>query len=257
MITQLGRNGIRLMQQFGRAGIFLGRLLCRLPRIVRTFPMIISQIVNVGVRSLSIIGLSALFIGMVVALQGYSTLVKFGADIQLGQLLALSILRELAPVVTALLFAGRAGSALTAEIGLMKTTEQLNSLEMMGVDPVWRVAYPRFWAALISLPLLTTIFAAIAIWGGYIVGIYWLGLDAGSFWSNMQSAVDFRSDVIAGLSKSLVFGVLVAWIAIYHGYASTPTAEGIGQATTRSVVHASLAILCFDFVLTSFMLGAW
>ncbi len=257
MITTLGRNSIRVLRGMGSAGIFLAQLLIRKPRVVRTFPMIISQVVNVGVRSLSIVSLSALFIGMVVALQGYSTLVKFGADIQLGQLLALSILRELAPVVTALLFAGRAGSALTAEIGLMKTTEQLNSLEMMGVDPIWRVAYPRFWAAVISLPILTTIFSAVAIWGGYMVAVAWLGMDAGAFWANMQNSVSFYDDVLLGLSKSIVFGILTAWIAIYHGYASEPTAAGMAQATTRSVVHASLAILGMDFILTLLMLGAW
>ena len=194
---------------------------------------------------------------MVVGLQGYNTLDKFSAAQQLGQLVALSVTRELGPVVTALLVAGRAGSALTAEIGLMKATEQLASMEMMGVDPLWRVISPRFWAGFISMPMLTAIFSAVAIYGGFLVGVKWLGLDDGAFWSNMQSSVDFHNDVLNGLIKSVVFGFVVTWIAVFQGYDAVPTAEGISRATTRTVVYSSLAILGLDFVLTATMLGGW
>ncbi|HRE30814.1 MAG TPA: lipid asymmetry maintenance ABC transporter permease subunit MlaE, partial [Candidatus Berkiella sp.] len=198
---------------------------------------------------------SGLFIGMVLGLQGYTILVKFGADQALGQLIALSMVRELGPVVGALLFAGRAGSAITAEIGLMKVTEQLSSMEMLGVDPLRRVIAPRFWAGQISLPLLTLIFTAVAIYGGYMVGVQWLGVDEGSFWANMRSAVDFREDIVNGIIKSVVFGTLVTWIAVYQGYTCPPTAEGIGKATTRTVVFSSLATLGMDFILTAIMFG--
>jgi phospholipid/cholesterol/gamma-HCH transport system permease protein len=186
-----------------------------------------------------------------------STLNDFGASTALGQLVALSILRELGPVVAALLFAGRACSAITAEIGLMKATEQLSSMEMMGVDSLGYVVAPRFWAGVISLPLLTMIFEAIAIWGGYLVGVKLLGVDSGTFWSNMQSGVHFYDDVIKGLYKNLAFGVVAMWIAVYQGNNCVPTAEGIGRATTRTVVYASVAILGLDFILTAMMMGGW
>ena len=215
------------------------------------------QIHFVGVLSCLIIVVSALFIGMVVGLQGYNTLQKFGASSQLGQLLALSISRELGPVISALLFAGRAGSALTAEIGLMKATEQLSSMDMMGVDPLGRVIYPRFIAGFITLPVLALIFSAVAILGGYFIGVHWLGVDAGSFWSNMQSAVNFRIDVLSGIIKSLVFAFVVTWIAVFQGFECVPTAEGISQATTKTVVYSSLAVLGLDFLLTAMMIGDW
>lgn len=256
-IRQYGRNGLQTCASFGRFGLFFGQILWRRPRPIATFPLLIEQIFSVGVMSLSIIVVSALFIGMVIALQGYNTLNKFGATQQLGELLALSVVRELGPVVTALLFAGRAGSALTAEIGLMKATEQLASLEMMGVNPIWRIISPRFWAGFISVPILTAIFNVVAMFGGYLVGVKWLGIDAGSFWSNMQASVDFQVDIVSGLIKSVVFGFVVTWIAVYQGYYTLPTAEGIGRATTRAVVFASLAILGLDFVLTTMMLGEW
>jgi len=192
---------------------------------------------------------------MVLALQGYTILVKFGAEHALGQLIALSLVRELGPVVGALLFAGRAGSALTAEIGLMKTTEQLSSMEMMGIDPLRRIIGPRFWAGQISLPLLTLIFNCVAVLGGYMVGVEWLGVDGGAFWANMQSAVDFHADVVNGIIKSVVFGSVVTWIAVYQGLDCPPTSEGIGRATTRTVVYSSLAILGLDFFLTAVMFG--
>jgi phospholipid/cholesterol/gamma-HCH transport system permease protein len=210
-----------------------------------------------GVLSLVIIIVSGLFIGMVVALQGYHILEKFGAAQQLGPLVALSVARELGPVVTALLFAGRAGSAVTAEIGLMKATEQLSSMEMMAVDPLHRVISPRFWGGFVSMPLLTMIFNTVAIFGAYLVGVKWLGLDAGTFWSNMQSSVDFRLDVVNGIIKSVVFGMAITWVAVYQGYFSVPTSAGISNATTRSVVYSSLAVLGLDFILTAMMIGGW
>ncbi len=192
---------------------------------------------------------------MVMALQGYTILVDYGAEGSLGPMVALSLLRELGPVVTALLFAGRAGSALTAEIGLMKATEQLSSLEMMAIDPLRRVVAPRFWAGMISMPMLALIFSAVGILGGHLVGVDWLGVDAGSYWSIMQSTVDWNQDVINGVIKSLVFALVVTWIAIFKGYDSIPTSEGISKATTETVVFSSLAVLGLDFVLTALMFG--
>lgn len=256
-LQALGRLGLNFCEDLGRSGIFLVHTLVRKPRINKSFPLLVEQLYSVGVLSLLIIALSALFIGMVVGLQGYNTLDKFGSSQQLGQLVALSVVRELGPVITALLFAGRAGSALTAEIGLMKATEQLDSMEMMGVDPLWRIISPRFWAGFIATPILATIFSAVAIFGGYLVGVQWLGVDAGVFWSNMQSAVDFHDDVLNGIIKSVVFGFVVTWIAVFQGYDTVPTAEGIGRATTRTVVYSSLAVLGLDFVLTAVMMGGW
>lgn len=260
MIKQLqilGRLGVESCANIGRSGLFLLQVLFRKPRLRRSFPLLVRQLFSVGILSLPIILVSALFIGMVVALQGHNTLVKFGADAQLGQLLALSVVRELGPVVTALLFAGRAGSALTAEIGLMKATEQLASMEMMAVDPLWRVIAPRFWAGFISMPILAVIFNAMAIYGGSLVAVDWLGVTGGTFWSNMQSAVDFRLDVVSGLLKSLVFGFVIIWTAVYQGYDCAPTAQGMSRATTRTVVYASLMVLGLDFILTAMMLGDW
>ena len=260
MLTQvqrLGRGGIRKLLIVGDAGIVLVQTLFRFPKLAKSFPLLLKQLYAIGVFSLPIIIVSGLFIGMVVALQGYNVLVKFSASAELGQLVALSVVRELGPVVTALLFAGRACSAMTAEISLMKTTEQLASMEMMGVDPLWYVISPSFWAGFISLPLLTLIFSTVAIFGGYAMGVHWLGVDNGGFWNNMQGAVDFRLDIVTGIIKSLVFAFIVTWIAVYQGIRSVPTAEGIGLATTRTVVWASLAVLGFDFVLTALMMGGW
>lgn len=256
-ITRLGNRGTRVLHDLGTSGLFLFFMLFRRPNIARLWPLLCHQIYFVGVLSCLIIVVSALFIGMVVGLQGYTTLQKFGASSQLGQLLALSISRELGPVISALLFAGRAGSALTAEIGLMKTTEQLSSMDMMGVDPLGRVIYPRFMAGLITLPVLSLIFSAVAILGGYFIGVHWLGVDAGSFWSNMQAAVNFRIDVLSGIIKSLVFAFVVTWIAVFQGFECVPTAEGISQATTKTVVYSSLAVLGLDFLLTAMMIGDW
>ena len=256
-ITRFGNRGTQTLQHIGNSGLFLLTLFIRKPNMVRLWPLLRYQLYFVGVLSFLIIVVSGLFIGMVVGLQGFNTLQKFGAETQLGQLLALSIARELGPVVSALLFAGRAGSALTAEIGLMKATEQLSSMDMMGVDPLGLVIYPRFLAGLISLPILAIIFSAIAIYGGYFIGVYWLGVDAGSFWSNMQAAVNFRIDVFSGIIKSLVFAFVVTWIAVYQGFECIPTAGGISQATTRTVVYSSLAVLGLDFLLTAMMIGDW
>lgn len=256
-IQKLGQIGLDYCHRVGVSGIFLLQTIFRRPRLVRFTPLVIEQIYNVGALSLVVIVLSGLFIGMVLGLQGFNILQKFSAESQLGQLVALSIVRELGPVITALLFAGRAGSALTAEIGLMQATEQIASMEMMAVDPLWRVIAPRFWAGMISMPILTMIFSAVAIFGGYAVGVGWLGVDAGQFWSNLQASVDFRLDIVNGIIKSVVFGFVCTWIAIYQGYHTVPTAEGIGRATTKTVVYSSLATLCLDFVLTAMMLGGW
>jgi phospholipid/cholesterol/gamma-HCH transport system permease protein len=256
-IAALGRWGITSLQELGRAGLLLWRVLIYFPNFKKGFPETVAQIYAEGVLSLLIIIVSALFIGMVVALQGYHTLVKFGAAQQLGPLVALSVTRELGPVVAALLFAGRAGSAVAAEIGLMKATEQLSSMEMMAVDPIRRVVSPRVWGGFYSMPLLTIIFNVVAIYGAYLVGVKWLGLDSGAFWSNMQASVDFHLDVVNGIIKSIVFGLVIIWISVYQGYEAEPTSAGIARATTRTVVYSSLAILGLDFVLTTMMIGGW
>ena len=253
-IRQIGRTTLDRVSATGRAGLMLfGALIA--PPSIKNIPLTIKQVYVVGVQSLAIIIVSGLFIGMVMALQGYTILTDYGAEGSLGPMVALSLLRELGPVVTALLFAGRAGSALTAEIGLMKATEQLSSLEMMAVDPLRRVVAPRFWAGMLSMPMLALIFAAVGILGGHLVGVDWLGVDAGSYWSIMQSTVDWDKDVINGVIKSLVFALVVTWIAIFKGYDSIPTSEGISQATTQTVVFSSLAVLGLDFVLTALMFG--
>jgi phospholipid/cholesterol/gamma-HCH transport system permease protein len=256
-IGWLGNRTLNFLHTLGRSGLFLFQILFRKPKGAKSIRLTIEQLYFIGVLSLLIILMSALFIGMVVGLQGYNTLNKFGASQQLGQLVALSVVRELGPVVTALLFAGRAGSALTAEIGLMKSTEQLSALEMMGVDPMDHVISPRFWGGVISMPLLAVIFSTIAIWGGYLVGVVWLKIDGGTFWGIMQSSVDFYTDVLNGIIKSVVFGFVIIWIALFQGYTTIPTAEGIGRATTRTVVYASLAVLGLDFILTAMMMRGW
>jgi phospholipid/cholesterol/gamma-HCH transport system permease protein len=237
-IANLGKWGIESLQQLGKAGSLLFRVLFHVPNFRTSFPLVLQQIYAEGVHSLVIIIVSGLFIGMVVALQGYHTLAKFGASAQLGPLVALSVVRELGPVVTALLFAGRAGSALTAELGLMKATEQMSSMEMMAVDPVRRIVAPRLWAGFISMPILTIIFNTVAVYGAYLVGVKWLGLDTGAFWANMQASVNFNLDVMNGIYKSIVFGFVVTWIALHQGYNAVPTSLGISNATTRSVVHS-------------------
>lgn len=252
-ISRLGQRGIRTLTSLGRAGIMLYQALIGKPEPRKHFPLLLQQLYVVGVESVLIILVSGLFIGMVLGFQGYRVLVDFGAETSLGPLVALSLLRELGPVVSALLFAGRAGSALTAEIGLMKATEQLSSLEMMAVDPLRRIISPRFWAGAISLPLLALMFCSIGIIGGKLVGVDWLGADEGGFWSAMQAAVDWQEDIVQGIIKSVVFALVVTWVALFNGYDCLPTAAGISQATTRTVVHASLLVLGFDFVMTAVM----
>jgi phospholipid/cholesterol/gamma-HCH transport system permease protein len=253
----LGLWGIENLRKFGQSGILLKRILFYPPDLKKGCSLLIQQLYSEGVLSLVIIIVSSLFIGMVLALQGYHTLAKFGASQQLGPMVALSVVRELGPVVTAILFAGRAGSAVTAEIGLMKATAQLASMEMMAVDPLRRAISPRFWGGFISMPLLTLIFNMTAIYGAYLVGVKWLGLDAGVFWSNMQSSVEFHADIVNGVLKSLAFGVAVIWIAVSQGYYAIPTSAGIATATTRTVVYGSLAVLGLDFILTAMMIGEW
>jgi len=251
---RLGANAIDSFATAGRAAILLFRSIIRWPSLKDLYLTYI-QLHSIGVQSLLIIAVSGLFIGMVLGLQGYTTLVKFGAESSLGPLVALSIVRELGPVVAALLFAGRAGSALTAEIGLMKATEQLASMEMMAVNPLHRIIAPRLFAGIIAMPLLASIFSAVAILGGSVVGVNWLGVDSGGFWSSMQSTVDWNNDVLNGIIKSVVFGFFVTWIAVFRGYDTVPTSEGISRSTTQTVVHASLAILALDFLLTALMFG--
>lgn len=253
-IRRLGRRGCDVMESLGRAGIFLGQSAVGVPSR-EGLRLWVSQMHFVGVMSLAIVLVSGLFIGMVLALQGYTILVDFGAEQALGQMVALSLLRELGPVVAALLFAGRAGSALTAEIGLMKATEQLTSMEMIGVDPLRRVIAPRLWAGFVALPLLTIGFSVVGVWGGQLVGVEWLGVFEGSYWGNMQASVEFFEDVGNGLIKSVVFALVVTWIAVFQGYDLIPTSEGISRATTRTVVYSSLAVLGLDFLLTALMFG--
>jgi phospholipid/cholesterol/gamma-HCH transport system permease protein len=220
----------------------------------RRFHLTIREVYFTGVLSLIIIIVSAFFVGMVLALQGYNTLQKYGSSEATGVLVALSLVRELGPVVTALLFAGRAGTAITAEIGLMKATEQLSAMEMMAVSPIARVIAPRFWAGVIAMPILAALFSMIGILGGYLVAVPLIGVDSGAFWSQMQANVDWHDDIVNGVIKSVVFGVACTIIALFEGYDAPPTAEGVSRATTRTVVTSSLVVLGLDFVLTSFMI---
>lgn len=254
-LASLGRNGLDKLEALGRSGIFLFQSIVGMPSLRSGLPLLVKQLHFVGVLSLVIIVVSGLFIGMVLSLQGYTILVDYGSEQAVGQMVALSLVRELAPVVAGLLFAGRAGSALTAEIGLMKATEQLSSMEMIGVDPLRRIVAPRFWAGFISLPILAMIFSVVGVWGGVLVAVDWLGIYEGSFWANMQAAVNFREDVLNGVIKAIVFGFIVTWIAVFQGYDCIPTSEGISKATTKTVVYASLAILGMDFLLTALMFG--
>lgn len=254
-LASLGRRCIDTSVSFGRAGLMLFNALVGQPEPRKQWPLLLKQMYSIGVQSLLIIMVSGLFIGMVLGLQGYIVLTTYSTEASLGMMVALSLLRELGPVVTALLFAGRAGSALTAEIGLMKATEQISSLEMIAVDPLRRIVAPRFWAGSISLPLLTIIFVALGILGGAIVGVDWKSIDSGFFWSAMQGGVEWKKDLLNCLLKSVVFAITVTWIAIFNGYDAVPTSTGISQATTRTVVHSSLAVLGLDFVLTALMFG--
>lgn len=252
-LRSLGAHAIDALWRLGYATRFLGLTITHSGTSLRRPRLVIREIYYTGVLSLVIILVSGLFVGMVLGFQGYHTLQTYGSESALGVLVALSLVRELGPVVSALLFASRAGSAVTAEVGLMKATEQLAAMEMMAVDPISRVMAPRFWAGVISMPLLAAMFSAMGIFGGYLVGVVLIGVDQGTFWSQMQAAVDFREDVLNGVIKSCVFGVAISWIAVFEGYDAPPTAEGVSGATTRTVVTSSLAVLGLDFIMTAFM----
>jgi len=249
----LGARVNAMIARLGLASRFFWVMLRLSGTSFRRLPLVVREVYFAGVLSLIIIAVSALFVGMVLGLQGYDTLVRYGSAEAVGTLVALSLTRELGPVVAGLLFASRAGSAITAEIGLMKATEQLSAMEMMAVDPIARVVAPRFWGGVLSMPLLAALFSAIGVFGGYLVTVPLIGVDEGAFWSQMQASVDLREDVLNGIVKSVVFGVAVTWIAVFEGYDATPTAEGVSRATTRTVVTSALAILALDFVLTAFM----
>lgn len=250
-LTKVGSLVIDLFCSVGRFGLFSGRLFCRLSGA--TFDQVIKQIYFIGNYSLLIIAVSGLFVGFVLGLQGYYTLVQYGSEQALGVMVALSLVRELGPVVTALLFAGRAGTALTAEIGLMRAGEQLAAMEMMGVDPMKRVLAPRFIGAFVSMPLLAAIFSAVGIIGAWLVGVQLIGTDDGAFWSQMQGSIDVWKDIGNGVVKSIVFAVAVALVSLFNGYVARPTPDGVARATTVTVVVASLLVLGLDFMLTAWM----
>jgi phospholipid/cholesterol/gamma-HCH transport system permease protein len=252
-ITRLGGFVLTSIAGIGHASMMFLMVIRRSLGIFKRFRLVSDQVFFLGNYSFVIIAVSGLFVGFVLGLQGYYTLNRYGSEQALGLLVALSLTRELGPVVTALLFAGRAGTSLTAEIGLMKAGEQLSAMEMMAVDPVARVIVPRFWAGVIAMPILAAIFSAVGIIGGYLVGVPLIGVDAGAFWSQMQGGVDVLKDVGNGVIKSMVFGVAVTFIALYQGYESKPTPEGVSLATTRTVVVSSLAVLALDFLLTAVM----
>jgi phospholipid/cholesterol/gamma-HCH transport system permease protein len=258
-VTQVFRNiGHQVIDSIWRlgAGIRLfSQMLLASGESFRRFHLTIREIYFTGVMSLIIILVSAFFVGMVLGLQGYNTLQKYGSSEAIGVLVALSLVRELGPVVTALLYAGRAGTAITAEIGLMKATEQLSAMEMMAVNPIARVIAPRFWAGVIAMPILAALFSMVGVLGGYMVAVPLIGVDSGAFWSQMQANVDWQTDILNGVFKSLVFGVACTMIALFEGYDAPPTAEGVSHATTRTVVTSSLAVLGLDFILTSFMIS--
>ena len=252
-LKKVGRRVIEAIWRIGFASRFFVLILLNSGSCFRRFRLVVKELYFTGVMSLIIILVAGLFVGIVLGLQGYEVLKSYGSESALGQLVALSLVRELGPVLAALLFAGRAGSAMTAEIGLMKASEQLAAMDMMAVSPVARVVAPRFWAGVISMPILATIFSAMGVYGGYLVGVVYIGVDDGSFWSQMQSAVDFQHDILNGMLKSFVFGIAVTVISLFEGFDAPPTAEGVSRATTRTVVESSLVILLLDVVLTAFM----
>jgi phospholipid/cholesterol/gamma-HCH transport system permease protein len=257
LVVGIGGWTVAAVRRTGAATIFMLRVLAASGVSRRRVHLTLREIYFAGTLSLVIIMVSGLFVGMVLGMQGYETLQTYGSEEKLGVLVALSLVRELGPVVAALLFASRAGSAITAEIGLMKATDQLAAMEMMAVDPVSRVVAPRFWGAVLSMPLLAALFSSLGILGAYLVGVSLLGVDEGAFWSQMQAAVDVRQDVLNGVVKSIVFGIGIATVATFEGFDAPPTAEGVSRATTRTVVHSSLLILALDLVLTGFMLQIW
>ncbi len=252
-LADLGLSVRSKLAELGFAARLFVKLFALTPSTLLRFGLVRDQIFFLGNYSLAIIAVSGLFVGFVLGLQGYYTLQRYGSSEALGLLVALSLVRELGPVITALLFAGRAGTALTAEIGLMKAGEQLSAMEMMAVDPIRRILAPRLWGGVIAMPLLAAVFSAVGIAGGWMVGVLMIGIDAGSFWSQMQGGVDVWRDVGNGVIKSMVFGVTVTFVALYQGFEAQPTPEGVSRATTRTVVVASLAVLGLDFLLTALM----
>ncbi len=255
LLESLGRHTRLTFTKLGRGSFFFMHTLSGLGSLLLRPRLLINQLYSVGVLTFLIIVISGLFVGMVLGLQGYIVLSDFGSEEALGVMVAASLVRELGPVVTALLFAGRAGSALTAEIGLMKATEQLSGMEMMAVDPVRRIITPRFFAGFLAMPLLAALFSSVGVLGGQLVGVGLLGVDDGSYWSQMKFALDFYDDIINGMIKSIVFGWVVTWIALFEGYDCIPTSEGVSRATTRTVVNSAFSILGLDFILTALMFG--
>ncbi len=255
VFRNIGSKVIESIWRLGAGTRFFGQTILASGESFKRFHLTIREIYFTGVMSLVIILVSAFFVGMVLGLQGYNTLQKYGSSDAIGVLVALSLVRELGPVVTALLFAGRAGTAITAEIGLMKATEQLSAMEMMAVNPIARVIAPRFWAGVIAMPILAALFSMVGVLGGYLVAVPLIGVDSGAFWSQMQASVDWQHDILNGVFKSMIFGVACTMIALFEGYDAPPTAEGVSHATTRTVVTSSLAVLGLDFILTSFMIS--
>ena len=252
---RLGKGTLSSFAKLGRSYFFLIQTLAGIVSVISRPRLLTKQLYSVGVLSFLIISISGLFVGMVLGLQGYYILSDFGAEETLGVMVAASLVRELGPVVAGLLFAGRAGSALTAEIGLMKATEQLSGMEMMAIDPMKRIIAPRFLAGFLSMPLLAALFSSIGVIGGQMVGVGMLGVDDGAYWSQMQATLDFQDDIINGVIKSIVFGFAVSWIALFEGYDAVPTSEGVSRATTRTVVNSAFTILGLDFILTALMFG--
>lgn len=252
-IQTVGAKTLAFIQTLGACTLFLLKIIALLPQTILRPRLTIRQMYFAGVLSVLIVAVSGLFVGMVLGLQGYTQLSKFQAENALGFMVSASLLRELGPVLAAILFASSAGGAMTSEIGLMKTTEQLEAMNVMAVNPVARVIAPRFWAGVISMPLLASIFNASGIYGGYLVGVQWLGLDSGIFWAATQNNISFSYDILNGLIKSLCFGVAVTLLAVYQGFHCVPTAEGILRASTRTVVSSALTVLAIDFILTAFM----
>ena len=254
LLRELADNAADFASTVGGVTLFLGRTLGQSPRALLRPSLIIEQVHNTGALSLVIIMICGFFVGAVLGLQGYNLLLRFGSEDALGTAAALALIRELGPVVTALLFAGRAGTSLASEIGLMRATDQLTAMEMMAVDPMAYVAAPRFLAGIVAMPLLACVFNALGIFGAHLVGVTWLGLDNGTFWSNMTSSVDVWKDVVNGVWKSCAFGAVVALIAVFEGYTTPPTSEGVAYATTRTVVSSSIVVLALDFVMTAFLM---
>jgi phospholipid/cholesterol/gamma-HCH transport system permease protein len=252
-LSNLGAPLRDYIESIGYGARAFANLLSVSPGLLKRPRLVVEQLHFIGNYSMLIITLSGLFVGMVLGLQGYTTLNKYGAEQSLGVLVALGLTRELGPVITALLFAGRAGTSLTAEIGLMKAGEQLSAMEMMAVNPIQRVLAPRFWAGALAVPLLASVFSAVGVLGGWLVGVQLIGVDDGAFWSQMQASVDIWNDIYNGFIKSVVFGIAITFIALYQGYEAQPTPEDVARATTRTVVISSLTIWWLDFMMTALM----